>query len=104
MAKQKNTAGEPPAKADAGARTEKKRINPFIFIQEVRREGEKVTWTTPKETQLGTIMVLVMVVLLALFFWVVDQFFIATIVCMLLDSPTCPYDFLRSGPDLTTGF
>lgn len=109
MAKSKNASGDGPARIDGAKRGEagaekKKGVNPFRFIQQVRDEGKKVTWTTWKETRIGTIMVLIMVILLAVFFWLVDQVFIMTIVCMLLDSPTCPYDFLRSGPSLTTGF
>ena len=47
--------------------------NPFQFIQEVRAEGTKVTWPTRRETLITTAMVLVMVVLAAVFFVVVDQ-------------------------------
>ncbi|KAB2851538.1 MAG: preprotein translocase subunit SecE [Hyphomicrobiaceae bacterium] len=46
--------------------------NPLEFIQEVRQEGAKVTWPTRKEVMITTAMVIVMVVLVALFFLVVD--------------------------------
>ena len=47
--------------------------NPFAFIQEVRNEAAKVTWPSRRETLITTGMVLVMVVLAAAFFVVVDQ-------------------------------
>ena len=47
--------------------------NPFEFIQDVRNEATKVTWPTRRETLITTGMVLVMVVLAAAFFVVVDQ-------------------------------
>jgi preprotein translocase subunit SecE len=44
------------------------------FFREVRREAEKVTWPTRKETLITTAMVFVMSVLAALFFFIVDWF------------------------------
>lgn len=44
------------------------------FVREVRQETSKVTWPTAKETRTSTIMVLVLVMIAALFFWVVDSF------------------------------
>ncbi len=49
------------------------KTNPFEFMQQVRAEGSKVTWPTRKETMVTTAMVLVMVLLAAIFFLVVDQ-------------------------------
>jgi len=49
------------------------KINPAQFIQEVRQEASKVTWPTRKETGISTAMVFVMVILAALFFFLVDQ-------------------------------
>ncbi len=49
------------------------KTNPAQFIRQVRSEVSKVTWPTRKETTVSTIMVLIMVVLAALFFLVVDQ-------------------------------
>lgn len=51
----------------------KKRTGAFEFLKQVRAEGEKVTWTTWKETWVSTLMVLAMVVMMAIFFLVVDQ-------------------------------
>ena len=49
------------------------RISPFKFLQEVRAEGQKVTWPTRKETTVTTIMVFVMVVIASIFFLLADQ-------------------------------
>jgi len=49
------------------------KISPAQFIQEVRQEGAKVTWPTRKETGISTGMVFVMVILAAIFFFLVDQ-------------------------------
>src|ERR1700733_11980456 len=49
------------------------KIDPFKFLQEVRAEGEKVTWPTRKETTITTIMVFVMVFVASLFFLAADQ-------------------------------
>ncbi|MCX8502171.1 MAG: preprotein translocase subunit SecE [Alphaproteobacteria bacterium] len=43
------------------------------FFKQVRQEAEKVTWPTRKETVTSTIMVFVMVVLAAIFFFLADQ-------------------------------
>jgi preprotein translocase subunit SecE len=49
------------------------KISPFKFLQEVRAEGEKVTWPTRKETTVTTIMVFVMVFIASIFFLLADQ-------------------------------
>lgn len=46
--------------------------NPAKFVREVRQEMNKVTWPTRKETTVSTIMVLVLTVISALFFLLVD--------------------------------
>ncbi len=43
------------------------------FLREVRQEASKVTWPTRKETMISTGMVLVMVVVAAIFFFLVDE-------------------------------
>ena len=76
MAKQKSadikSAAKAPAKAEA-APAKKRKTGPFEFIQQVRNEGAKVTWTTRNETIISTIMVMIMVAFAALFFFLVDQ-------------------------------
>jgi preprotein translocase subunit SecE len=49
------------------------KANPFQFLQQVRQETSKVVWPTRRETLISTVMVFVMVVLAALFFFMVDQ-------------------------------
>ena len=49
------------------------KTNPFTFLQQVRAETSKVTWPSRRETMISTIMVLVMVVLAATFFFAADQ-------------------------------
>jgi preprotein translocase subunit SecE len=46
---------------------------PFRFFGEVRAEGRKVTWATRQEVMVSTIMVLIMGVAAALFFFFVDS-------------------------------
>ena len=53
------------------------------FINEVRAEGRKVVWPTRKETVTTAIMVLIMTIILAIFFFGVDSLF-NTIVQFLL--------------------
>ena len=48
-------------------------INPSKFFREVRQEVSKVTWSTRKETMVSTGMVLVLVLISAFFFWIVDS-------------------------------
>ncbi|MGN6583109.1 MAG: preprotein translocase subunit SecE [Rhizobiaceae bacterium] len=50
-----------------------KTTNPFTFLQQVRAEGEKVTWPTRRETVVSTLMVLVMSFFTAIFFFAADQ-------------------------------
>ena len=50
----------------------KKRTNPVKFYNEVRAEARKITWTSRKETWITSVMVAIMVLLAALFFWGVD--------------------------------
>jgi preprotein translocase subunit SecE len=49
------------------------KVDPFKFLQEVRAEGQKVTWPTRKETTVTTIMVFVMVLVASIFFLLADQ-------------------------------
>ena len=49
------------------------KINPGQFVREVRQEVSKVAWPTRKETAITSGMVFLMVILAALFFFLVDQ-------------------------------
>ncbi len=48
------------------------KVSPAQFVQQVRQEGSKVTWPSRKETAISTGMVFVMVILAAMFFFLVD--------------------------------
>tara|TARA_B100001057_G_scaffold70439_1_gene64553 strand:- start:2163 stop:2351 length:189 start_codon:yes stop_codon:yes gene_type:complete len=50
-------------------------MKPFKFVQEVRREGSKVTWPSSRETLTGSIMVVIITIFAAVFFLIVDQIF-----------------------------
>ncbi len=45
---------------------------PFRFFGEVRAEGRKVTWATRQEVTVSTIMVVIMAIMAAIFFFLVD--------------------------------
>ena len=74
MAKNKKSGGDAPViEGKAGEVKKKKRTSPFEFLQQVRNEGSKVTWTSRNETMVSTIMVLIMVAIMAIFFFAIDQ-------------------------------
>ena len=50
-------------------------INPFKFVQGVKQEAFKVTWTTRKEVLLGSLMVFVLASIAAVFFLLLDQIY-----------------------------
>ena len=51
------------------------KTNPFVFLQQVRTEVSKVTWPTRRETVITTIMVVIMSILAALFFFTLKGIF-----------------------------
>lgn len=79
MADKKNSGGKPAQKGGEtieGAAEEvkkKKRVSPMEFLMQVRAEAEKVSWTSWKETRISTVMVFIMVIVMAIFFLLVDQ-------------------------------
>ena len=62
----------PRAAPSVASAVEKKRVGPVQFLREVRAEARKVTWTSWKETWITSVMVGIMVVLTAIFFFGVD--------------------------------
>ncbi len=48
------------------------RVNPAQFIQQVRAETAKVVWPSRRETGLTTVMVFVMAMIAAIFFFMID--------------------------------
>ncbi len=51
------------------------KFSPGKFVREVRAEGNKIVWPTPRETMVTAIMVLIMTTILAIFFLGVDGIF-----------------------------
>lgn len=49
------------------------RTSPTKFLQEVRAEGQKVTWPTRRETMVTTLMVFIMTAAMAIFFLFSDM-------------------------------
>ena len=89
MAKDKKQAGSKTIEGRAEEVKKKKRTSPVEFIQQVRSEVQKVSWTSRNETLVSTIMVLIMVVIMAIFFLAVD-WTIRTGVCTLLPIDCVP--------------
>lgn len=72
-------AGAKPQAAAAGATVtidpiepKKPRTSPGDFYKQVMAEGRKIVWPSRKETWITSVMVFIMVVIAAVFFWVVD--------------------------------
>ena len=61
----------------------KKRVGPVQFLREVRAEARKVTWTSWKETWITSVMVGIMVVMTAMFFFGVDAVLHAAVTALL---------------------
>jgi preprotein translocase subunit SecE len=55
------------------------KTNPGEFIRQVRTEASKVVWPTRAETVQTAIMVGIMVLILALFFFGIDSLFSAVV-------------------------
>ena len=53
------------------------------FLQQVKAELQKVTWPTRKETYGSTVVVIVLVMMVAVFLWVVDTGLSALIQALL---------------------
>ena len=82
MARTKNDKTPAKAGADCGA-TKKRRTNPFQYLQEVRNEARKVTWTPRNELIVSTVMVLILATIAMLFFWGLDTLIQATVTWLL---------------------
>ena len=76
VARSRSRTPAPRQTAAVSARAEehapKKPINPLQFFREVRAEARKITWPTWRETWITSLMVLIMVVITAIFFFLVD--------------------------------
>ena len=47
--------------------------NPLKFIQDVKQEAFKVSWPTGRETLTGALMVVLLAIVAAIFFLILDQ-------------------------------
>lgn len=63
----------PTGASETNAAPPKKRVGPITFINQVRAEARKVTWTSRRETMVASIMVAVMVLVASIFFYVSDS-------------------------------
>src|ERR1700761_8228277 len=62
--------------AEAAAAPEERKkppFNPARFFREVRAEAGKITWPSRKETVITSVMVFIMVIIPAVFFFIVDN-------------------------------
>jgi len=50
-------------------------INPLKFMQAVKQEAFRVTWSTRKEVMIGSLMVFVLATIASLFFLLLDQIY-----------------------------
>ena len=50
----------------------KDKVGPVKYVGQVRQEARKVVWPTWRETLTTTILVMIMVVLMGIFFFIVD--------------------------------
>ena len=48
-------------------------IRPLKFIQEVKNEAFRVSWPTGRETLTGAVMVVLLAIVAAIFFLILDQ-------------------------------
>jgi len=50
-------------------------INPLKFIQSVKQEIFKITWTSRRDVLVGSLMVFVLATIAAIFFLLLDQIY-----------------------------
>ena len=50
-------------------------INPLKFIQSVKQEAFRVTWSKGRDVAIGSVMVFVLAALAAIFFLLLDQIY-----------------------------
>lgn len=70
-----------PSKQDAKAPP---KVSPATYLAQVQQEGRKVVWPSWKETRQTTILVMIMVVIMGIFFFAVD-FLIGIVVPWVLN-------------------
>jgi len=50
-------------------------INPLRFLQSVKQELFKITWTTKRDVMIGSLMVFALATVAAIFFLLLDQIY-----------------------------
>ena len=50
-------------------------FNPLRFVQSVKREAFKITWPTKKDVMIGSVMVVILSTIAAIFFLLLDQIY-----------------------------
>jgi preprotein translocase subunit SecE len=78
------SSGNDAANREFGIRIMATRMNPFVFLQQVRQETAKVTWPSRRETTISIIMVVVFAIIASIFFLAADQL-IAYLVSLVLN-------------------
>jgi preprotein translocase subunit SecE len=73
----------PAVVSGSGVPVVRKRVGPVQFLREVRAEARKVTWTSWKETWITSVMVAIMVIATAMFFFGVDALLHAAVTALL---------------------
>ena len=59
------------------------KTSPMEFIRQVQAETRKVVWPTRRETVMTGVMVMIMTVILAVFFFVIDKAFDGAVAFLL---------------------
>jgi len=59
------------------------KTSPFEFIQQVQAETRKVAWPTRRQTVMTAVMVMIMTLILAVFFFIIDSGFEAIVKALL---------------------
>lgn len=59
------------------------KTSPIEFIRQVQSETRKVVWPSRRQTVMTAVMVMVMTVLLAVFFFVIDKMFDTAVAFLL---------------------
>lgn len=60
------------AKGDPVKATASDKVGPVKYVGQVRQEARKVVWPTWRETLTTTILVMIMVIIMGIFFFIVD--------------------------------
>ncbi|MBQ7412849.1 MAG: preprotein translocase subunit SecE [Alphaproteobacteria bacterium] len=51
------------------------KVSPALFVRQVKQEISKITWPTRSETGMGTVVVIILCLIMAVFLFLVDSIF-----------------------------